>query len=191
MSYCRNCGSAIGEQDRFCPTCGVEAPVAVPVQDVPCTDPVADQTQQALTLMQRMFKYERLAWKIGGIIYTVLGAFWGIYVLLFGVLGVAAMFDEPGMGGVLFVYAWLFVIYVLLFVSVGVFNLMMVKRAHRYMTEMTNNLRPALVRAGAVGMIVLSALFNNIAMIFIIINFVNARSNRVVLEQVAAKQEKA
>ena len=28
MAYCRNCGSPVGEQDRFCPRCGAPLPVS-------------------------------------------------------------------------------------------------------------------------------------------------------------------
>ncbi len=63
--------------------------------------------------------------------------------------------------------------------AVGIVNLVMASKIGKY------RLNPELTvkHAGSVGSIVVAALFNEIALIFVIINFVFAKRNRAVLEE--------
>lgn len=182
--YCRNCGTEMNEQDTFCATCGLKN------DGQGLTQPIAHEqsTQQAYDVMYRMFKYERLAWKIVGIVYTAMGGVYALLSVLYLLLGVVLSMDEAYAGGVTFVYGVMFFAFALTFASVGVFGLVMIKRAQRYMEEMTTDIRPAIVRATSVGMIVLGALFNTIAMVFIIINFAFAKANQSALQQIVQEQ---
>ncbi len=189
MKTCTNCGTALTEQAAFCPTCGLAVPATEPVAAPVMATAAPNPQEVALNLMQRMFKYERLAWKIGAIVWLVYGAFFGLFSLLYGFIGLVGMIEDPEMGGMMFFMGIYFSVFVALFASVGVYNLMMVKRASHYMNTAHLDVRGALTRAGSVGMIVLGAMFNTVAMVFIIINFVNAKTNGHALQNLAATQQ--
>ena len=183
MKTCTNCGTALYDQAAFCPTCGLAVPATEPAAEFAAA-PAQEET--ALNLMQRMFKYERLAWKIGAIVWLVMAAIFGLFSGLYGLIGLISMIEEPEMGGMMFGFGLYFTIFVVMYASVGIYNLMMVKRANHYMETARQDVQGALTRAGSVGMIVLSAMFNTVAMVFIIINFVNAKTNGHVLQNLAS-----
>ena len=189
MKTCTNCGTALTEQAAFCPTCGLAVPATESVAAPAMATAAPNPQEIALNLMQRMFKYERMAWKIGAIVWLVMAAFFGLFSLLYGFIGLVSMIEEPEMGGMMFGFGFYFTIFVAMYASVGIYNLMMVKRANHYMNTAHLDVQGALTRAGSVGMIVLGAMFNTVAMVFIIINFVNAKTNGHVLQNLAATKQ--
>ncbi len=194
--YCKCCGAQLNEQDAFCTVCGMKNERPAPVQNennVPVGNeslvPMEENTpNQAFDTMFRMFKYERLAWKIVGIVYSLLGGLYALLGILYLVLGGIISIDDYYVGTLLFTYGFMFFAVAISFGVVGVFGLVMINKVQRYMNEMSFNIRPAIIRANSVGMIVLGALFNQVAMIFIIINFVFAKTNKSALEQIAQTQ---
>lgn len=69
----------------------------------------------------------------------------------------------------------------------AVVGFIMTAKCNRYLAQFDANPAAAIQRCGSVGMIVLGALFNEIALIFIIINFVRCKSNREALAQAASQ----
>lgn len=178
MIHCNNCGHEIPDTDRFCSVCGT--PVgAVPVAPAPVIG--IEQEKECLDNFHRLLKYERLSWKISGIVTLVISCFLGFLSLVYFALSATEeMFAF--LGGYLFVYT-------ILFLPVAIINLKMVKKAEYYMNIVYNDVTPVAERCGNVGMIVLSAIFNEIAMIFIIINFVRVKNNKAIIESAAARQQ--
>ena len=77
---------------------------------------------------------------------------------------------------------------VILYAGLGIVNLVLGSRITRYMDEIFCDVRPAFDRCTAVSTIVLAALFNEIAMIFVIINFATARSKRGLFGRIVHNQ---
>ena len=79
--------------------------------------------------------------------------------------------------GVVFASAYI-IVFGIIFLVYGIVNLVIASKVGKY------RLNPELTvrHAGSVGSIVLAAFFNEIALIFVIINFVIAKKNRAVLE---------
>ena len=171
MIRCNNCGNEIPESSKFCGICGT--PVNVPDMGI-------QKEKECLDNFRRFYKYERLSWKIAGIVYLIITCLFGFFALIF-----LAMSASEGMAAFLGGY-YLMIAVILL--PVAIINLKMVKRAEHYMNIVYNDAPAVEERSGNVGMIVLSAIFNEIAMIFIIINFVRTKNNKEVLRSAAVRQ---
>ena len=83
----------------------------------------------------------------------------------------------------------IYMLYGLLFLPVAIVNLKMVSRAEHYMNIVYTDAAAVEERAGNVGMIVLAAFFNSIALVFIIINFVRSKTEKDVLKSAQRRQE--
>ncbi len=156
------------------PSISAEAPAAVSV--VPVSTQQTDyapsgskEAQQALldNIYLRL-KHERLCWKIFGFV-------WLGYAALFTIIG----FFAP----VVFLYV------ALMYVPLGIINFKMIGKVDYYMNTLYTDCEPVVKRCSSVGMIVFGALFNTVAMIFIIINFVNVKSNADTLREIKYNQD--
>lgn len=156
------------------PSFSAEAPAAVSV--VPVSTQQTDyapsgnkEAQQALldNIYLRL-KHERLCWKIFGFV-------WLGYAALFTIIG----FFAP----VVFLYV------ALMYVPLGIINFKMIGKVDYYMNTLYTDCEPVVKRCSSVGMIVFGAIFNTIAMIFIIINFVNVKSNADTLREIKHNQD--
>lgn len=182
--FCSKCSAQIPDNSKFCGVCG--APVQTTYGQTSYTPPVAKEytlaeEKESLDNFARFFKYERLAWKIEGIVILVLSClFAGLGFIFF----MAAMAEEFFAGiGVLYM------LYGLLFLPVAIVNLKMVSRAEHYMNIVYTDAAAVEERAGSIGMIILAAFFNNIALVFIIINFVRSKTEKDVLKSAQRRQE--
>ena len=194
MAYCSNCGKPIDEQIGVCPTCQNAA-----VSD----DALRAEEAACLDKSYRMFKFERLMWMLTGIFGIVLLAMIVLIVVLLIAVGsvvselplevTADIFEDLPIqyyGLVLTIAAVMYgIIGLVICLPVVIANFKMKKRATYYMDTVYTDTAGAVKRAGAVGMIVLSALFSVFAMIFIIINFVHVRNNRAVFDRIIARQQ--
>ena len=202
MKYCVYCGKQLDDKASFCFACGKQvADVSAPAPVAP-DDVLRAEEAACLDKSYRMFKFERLVWKIFGFVWLASI----IFLVLAGVLMLALnsvvgelppeatmeIFDEMpyGLHGILFaLYGVAYILMGVLYIPVMIVNFKMVKRAEYYMDTVYTDTAGAVKRAGAVGMIVLSALFNTVAMIFIIINFVHVKNNRAVFDRIIARQQ--
>lgn len=178
MIHCNNCGHEIPDTDRFCSVCG--SPVgAIPVAPAPVIG--IEQEKECLDDFHRFLKYERLCWKIFGIVWLVLSC----AIFSIGFIMLLASMAEEFLVGMGFTY----MLISLMYLPLAIINLKMVKKAENYMNIVYNDVTPVAERCGNAGMIVLGAIFNEIAMVFIIINFVRVKNNKAIIESAAARQQ--
>ncbi|MDD6262985.1 MAG: zinc-ribbon domain-containing protein [Clostridiales bacterium] len=173
MKYCAQCGTELDENTRFCSSCG--ASVTTREED-------REKHRQLLDNMYRMLKYERRCWLIFGIVFTVLCLLYFVAAALFFAIGIFS--EEVPVAIVGSVY----LLIPLLYAPIAVVNFVMVKKTSRYQDEMYFNIGPTVKRCGSVGMIVFAYLFNTIALIFIIINFVRTKTNKADFQAIEREQ---
>ncbi len=150
-----------------------QTPVCVPAvsvasqytQEAPSS--TKEEQQALLDNIYARLKNERLCWKIFGFV-------WLGYAALFTVLAFAAF---P------------IILYNLLFVPFAIISFKMIGKVDYYMNTLYTDCTPTVDRCGSVGMIVFGAFFNTVAMIFIIINFVNVKSNEKTLRDIKRNQD--
>lgn len=169
MKTCFNCGNQIPEGYQFCPHCGTAAQAP---------DYIAEE-QQFLDDTHRFLRYERIPWKIYGIVFTILGGVFAFLGLLLTIAMVAAADAFLGglMGGVYFFCG-------ALFVAVGIVNFKLVPKIDFYLERVYTDPKTVFARTESIGMIVFCAFFNEIALIFYIINFVRMKTNKNVVERI-------
>lgn len=182
--FCSKCSAQIPDNSKFCGVCG--APVQTTYGQTSYTPPVAKEytlaeEKESLDNFARFFKYERLAWKIEGIVILVLSCLFAGLGFIFFMATIAEEFFA-GVGTI-------YMLYGLLFLPVAIVNLKMVSRAEHYMNIVYTDAAAVEERAGSVGMIVLAAFFNSIALVFIIINFVRSKTEKDVLKSAQRRQE--
>lgn len=188
MRYCTNCGNTIPDGASFCGVCGSPAAVS--------QDQYAYEEEKAfLDYTHRFLRYERLAWKISGVVFLILSlAFLGIGILfimlgmLSGAYGGVDTFYRATSLSVSVVMGAYWMIFGILYLPIAVINIKMVKKVEGYMSGLYTDVRAAATRNASVGMIVFSAIFNTIAMVFYIINFSNTKGKRVVIERIICRQ---
>ena len=182
--FCSKCSAQIPDNSKFCGVCG--APVQTTYGQTSYTPPVAKEytlaeEKESLDNFARFFKYERLAWKIEGIVMLVISCLFAGLGFIFFMATIAEEFFA-GVGAI-------YMLYGLLFLPVAIVNLKMVSRAEHYMNIVYTDAAAVEERAGNVGMIVLAAFFNSIALVFIIINFVRSKTEKDVLKSAQRRQE--
>ena len=183
--FCSKCSAQIPDNSKFCGVCG--APVPTSYEQESYVPPVNESVKQysvaeekeCLDNFARFFKYERLAWKISGIVMLVITCFFGLLSLIFMISG-----EEE-----LLALGFAYMLYPLLLLPIAIVNLKMKNRAEHYMNIVYDDAAAVEERAGSVGMIVLSYFFNNIALIFIIINFIRAKTEKDILRSAQRRQE--
>ena len=186
MKFCTNCGKQLDDEIRFCTDCGTPLDAAL----LAARDREnMNQEKSCLDLFYRFFKYERLSWKISGIVMLVFSLFIFILSGLVSVIpAISGVEDSLDLVGVIFLFLWIS-LYGLLFLPIAIINLKMVKRCDNYMNTLYSDAEPMVKRCNSVGMIVLGAIFNTVAMAFIIVNFVRAKNNAAQLQQIIARQK--
>lgn len=189
MKYCIKCGNELNDDARFCVSCGtaVVQEAAPEVETYVANEDAVliQEEKECLDNFYRFFKYERLAWKISGIVATVLACVFIGFGLLFVLVG-AGLEEAFFMG-----FSSIYIVYGIAFLPIGIVSLKMVGKAEYYMDIIYRDARPAIKRCNAVGMIVLGAFFNTIAMAFIIVNFVLAKTKAPILQRVVERQQAA
>ncbi len=184
---CNKCSAQIPDNSKFCGVCGAPVPQSYAEDNgytQPVNEPVKEYTlaqeKECLDNFARFFKYERLAWKIEGIVILVLSCLFAGLGFIFFMATIAEEFFA-GVGAI-------YMLYGLLFLPVAIVNLKMVSRAEHYMNIVYTDAAAVEERAGNVGMIVLAAIFNSIALIFIIINFVRSKTEKDILKSAQCRQ---
>ncbi len=130
-----------------------------------------EEQQALLDNIYARLRNERLCWKIFGFV-------WLGYAILFTLLAIIG-FPET----------FPFFVYTIMFVPFTIISFTMVKKVDYYMKTLYTDCEPVVKRCSSIGMIVFGALFNTIAMIFIIINFVNVKSNEKTLNDIKHNQD--
>lgn len=227
MKTCTKCGQSIPDNAKFCSFCGeiaedtnttqgsstyYAAPVtpAAPVPD-------REEEQKHLDSLSNRLKWERLAWKVSGIVLLVCT----IIFLLIGTIGTIAggaviadnanysyeyydgeyHFDdnygsysdnvdgEDVVGAIGLVYGIVYgVLGLVMFLPMTIVNLVMAKKVGKYREKIYTDCTDAVNHATSIGSIVLGALFNEWALIAIIINFILTKKNKAVFDRIKETQ---
>ena len=116
MKFCGYCGKQLDDNASFCFACGKEV-VPDPVN---WEQAMYAEEEECLNEFYRFFKYERLAWKIQGIVFLVLS----LVMIAFGVLFLAASssMSEQVLGP-------MYLMYGIMYLPMGIIGLKMVGRA--------------------------------------------------------------
>lgn len=212
MKYCTKCGYELVDEARFCNACGAvveEAAKAEAVSENPyenaqpvyevqpahvCTnEPKTDEELRAeeqalLDKFSLGLKHERLAWKISGVVWTVMSAFFLGFGLLFGILMTIASVAE---GGEFVAFIPMSVSYFfmgLMYLPIAIINLSMKKKLEGYRAKLYTDCKDGIGHF-SVGSIVFCAFFNGVALVFNIVYFIQAKNNAAVIERIKARQE--
>ena len=197
MKTCKYCGKEISEELEVCPFCNA-------VQD----DQKERNDERAYSQMARFLKYEHIAWKAGGFVALGVCALYVFMALMFlavGMLGAAgggmrymssdyhvpedyAEGIAPFIGFVLLGFIYL-TVFLIAFLPLIIANFKMVKRVEFYQGCMETDIAVTRTRCNSVGMIVFAAIFNNVALVFIIINFVKTKMHAAEFDRIEARQK--
>lgn len=201
MKYCINCGEPLADNVNFCHECGTPVADSADLRGAERDFSEADNT--AYSDMDRFLKYERIAWKASGIFSACLCAVMALYVLIImisGVIIVAAGNDASVVSGAdgnsadfFMAAAGIATVYYITVILITVMPLVivsfkMVGRVDYYRYMMTVDIAQVRKRCTSVGMIVFAAIFNKIAMAFIIVNFVKTKTNAASFDRIEAAQ---
>lgn len=187
MKFCMHCGQQLPDDARYCDFCGAAAPAdfsaAAPGQPDPNMKEVQEE-RECLDNMRKMLRGEYLSWLISTWVILGITIFYLLFLTIFAVVfSVAADVPEAGLlFGVLIVY------FAILIAPRIVVGFIMASRSKGYMRNIYDRPEEAIERCGHAGIIVLGAFFNEVALIFIIINFVRCKRRRKVFDRIVSKR---
>lgn len=198
MKYCCYCGTGINEDAKYCCKCGA---VVKTLQNVCSNSHTYEENEQMRAAEQKCLdelsvkmKHESLTFLIVSFVILAVSVALVISGALMGETaltmrnGYYYYYDQTVLelcdfwGGI-FVYGGFG------YAAIGVFNLIYAKRLRRYASVIYTDCTAAVNQAGSVGSIALGALFNNIALIFIIINFIYVNKNKDTFKRIKQNQQ--
>ena len=179
MKNCINCNEPVVEGSKFCNSCGA------PVDEVKTEADLIAEEQRVLNKFSTGLKHERLAWKIGGILSLIATIYILIGALLLPICGMDAYSPETAHEFVELTVICLTC--ALCVLPVPIVNFTMMKKLGKYRAKLFTACKDGISHC-SVGSIVLAALFNEVALVFAIINFVRAKNNAAVIERIKARQ---
>ena len=175
MRYCKNCGREVlaGEPCEFCGV--INGNIDVPKSD---TDEI-DEERKFISELIGIVKAERIVWRICSFVMPVAA----LMMFFMGIIATGINMIEGAIIAELFIYAAIY------FID-AIISAVMAARLGRFLDQSPySDIRPLEDRAGSASRIVLAALSNNVALIFIIINFVRVRNNRRLLKRIKERQQ--
>lgn len=169
MKTCLSCNQPIEETATYCPYCG-QKQETVEVSSAP-----SDEREKALYVFRRNLRHERKCWSIFGGVWLGFCIFFFGFSLLY--LALAVGLKAPALAA----FSPIFLIYTLIFLPLAIISLVMSQKITGYLNQLEIDPNPAVERCGGVWLIVMGALFNEIALIFIILNFIHVKRNKDLL----------
>lgn len=212
-SFCHTCGAAlkavVPEAD--------ETPVATPtVEEVPqaepveacAAEPVAEEPvvveepaanepvvltapydkdirdeKKFLDETHKFLRWEKKAWSIAGKVFLILGI---VFAALFFLLGIIlAATESPEVGIVFLMYT---LIYGVMIIAIGIVNIKAAGKIDQYTETLYKDFSLANNRCNSIGMIIFCYFFNNVALVFFVINFVRMKCNKAMRERILKRQ---
>ncbi len=180
MKYCAHCGHQLQDQAKFCERCG--------------TPTVSESAQfkeekDFLDMTHRFLKYERIAWRVLGIFALVFGILYFVFGLLIlaGAAGLV-LSEVPQSAFALGAITFFLCFASILLIGIAVVSLVTAKKIEPHLTGLYLDIHPAVERCSSIPLMILAIFFNKIALIFFLINFFRIRSNRALIERIAAHQ---
>lgn len=192
MKYCTKCGAQLSDDVNFCHACGTQEGSAS-AQTVTYAQSYDDTEQKNfLSSLYNMLKWERNFWLIFAIIYLVGAVIFFLLALIFSTVGsleaIELMSNEEEVAFA-FVALLYFIFALFLYLPITIVNFVMTKKARKYRDMINYDLNTVVKRCDSIGLIVLGALFNQPALIFIIINFVRVKCKKKLIDQIINKQK--
>ena len=177
--YCPRCNNELDDGSNFCRFCGATLDQS--------ND--AREEQEFLDTTHRLLRWERKAWSISGKVFLIVGI---VFAAFFGLLGFIALIALMGGDESAFVAAFVGLFYGILFggmfIAIGIVCNTASNKIPQYLDNMYNDFLPTRDRCGSIGMIVFTALFNEIALVFFIINFVRMKSCKNIINRILNRQ---
>lgn len=185
MAFCTHCGKALSDGANFCEGCGKAVYQEAPTHEVvPVTVPASEEEQEFLTQTARLLRWERKAWSIAGKAYLIFGIVFAGIMMFFGILA-SLMAETPAPLVICMVYA-LFLGGMIL--AIGIVNRKAADRIVYYQERFDRDFKATYKRCDSVGMIIFCYFFNQVSMVFYIINFVRMKCNKALIRQIIDKQ---
>lgn len=213
-SFCHTCGAAlkavVPEAD--------EAPVAAPiVEEIPqaepvevcAAEPVAEEPvvveepaanepvvlsaaydkdirdeKKFLDDTHKFLRWERKAWSISGKVFLIVGIVLTALYFLIGIVFLATGEDVAAAGGVFLYGSLIFA----MFIVIGIVNIKAADKIDQYTDTLYKDFSLANNRCNSIGMIVFCYFFNEIALVFFVINFVRMKCNKAMRERILKRQ---
>ncbi len=203
MRICNNCKTEVGEEAFFCPICGARIEAESKEAAAPAAASAENTEEVPVKSLKATLRHERLAWRITAIFFAVSAVVYLISVFTDSAAGSGILdqipkelLEEETVAALIEAFTEAFpaltvltniinavnaaVICVVSFISAG--------KIAKYIDRIETDISFATKRTGSVGMLILTALFNGVALIFFIINFVRTKKNRQAIERIAARQ---
>lgn len=210
--FCSYCG-AVTEDVKTAQesTTYYEAPVTqAPAQS-------REEEQKCLDGLSSRLKWERTAWKISGVVFLVCTIIFLLIGIIGTAVGGAVIADnasysyeyydgeyyydedygyysdnvdgEDFVGAIGLAYGIVYVIMgLLMFLPITIVNFVMASKVGKYRAKLYTDCTDGYNHATSVGSIVIAALFNEIALVFVIINFVLTKNKKAEFDRIKATQ---
>ena len=214
--FCNVCGAALVQQPVMQPAPQpvmqpvpqpvppVQPVVQPPVQPapVPPVQPMPQQmmqpasqstnttqeTTEFVETTRRLLRWERKAWNIFGTVMTIFAIAYAALFFFIGFIffcvGAAESAEFVPMGIMYFFYG---IYFAALMLPLGIVSLACGKKIPQYLDSMDRDFYPTAKRCNNVGMLVLGYLFNSIALVFILINFIRMKANKRLVESITGR----
>ncbi len=177
--YCPRCNNELDDGSNFCRFCGATLDQS--------ND--AREEQEFLDTTHRLLRWERTAWSITGKVFLILGI---VIAALYGLIGFIALFAVMDGDESAFFAAFMGLFYGIflggMFIAIGIVSRIACNKIPQYLDSMYTDFLPTRDRCGSIGMIVFTALFNEIALVFFIINFVRMKSCKNIINRILSRQ---
>lgn len=148
-----------------------------------------EKDRQALGTFKKLLGLEHFGWKFGAIMLLVAMIFFIVASIIMIVSGQAVRNSNyPGIAATAVGIVYL-TVSVTVLLPVVIISFMMLKKVEYYESTVDTDISIARKRCTSVGMMIFCILFNNIAAIFFIINFVKTKANAESFDRIEARQK--
>lgn len=206
MPFCNRCGHGVSTDATFCPSCGEvfnqnanntananqnqynsynqynQAPPRAPYES---PEEAAGRRQRVIDNFYLRLKWEHKAWSITGKVMTIFGGVCAGISLICLIAAIAAWSEMSAFFGM---YAYLFFIYTLVALPIGIVSIIMTGKVKKYMDGLYYDCGPAVTRGESIGMLIFNYMFNTVALVFYIINFAHIKMHKSEFEEIRRLQ---
>ena len=152
--------------------------------------------EEALGSLKKFLGLEHFGWKVGGIVILASAGILIFLSIILIIIGIVTMADakDPTTGVAPMVFSLTMGIAYLIvsligFIPSGIISLMMIKKVEYYQSTLDTDISIARKRCTSIGMIVFCALFNTLATVFYVINFITIKKNAAAFDEIEADQK--
>ncbi len=201
MPFCNKCGHGVAVDATVCPSCGEvfnqndnntananqnqynsynqynQAPPRAPYES---PEEAAVRRQRVIDNFYLRLKWELKAWSIASKVFTILGS---VLMFITAVMFVMSFVGGEDTIGMLF-FAMYYGFFASMILGIGIINVIMKGKVQKYMDGLYYDCGPAVVRGESIGMIIFEYFFNNIALVFFVINFIHIKTNKAVFDEI-------